>query len=307
MPGKNAAERPKKATNMFGNQHSAAPAQKVDVSKVKQGEGFSFMSLLPVIIMVNMVVILTACCIYHGPQKVMRTILLHLLPPNPDAGHVWTIWFAIVGLIVIAIPEKPIISFLMALPSLLIGFWTGALVAGTADWCGKLLCFTIGRWFAQKPVRQFLISTQSPRLMRMLSLMEDPDDESLYLLTLWHFLPIGPIKSYGLAVLDVPFSKLALTALPQAIAASLLLSAIGVSFKGTVHSLRDGNDIEWMSSWQIIVVVSIVTAASLLFVWIACHAYRYKADKDAWRASLRNAEEGESTGYGTSSHENFGY
>lgn len=308
MPGRIAKENSK----VLDKRPSAALAKKEDGSKVTQGDGFSMMSLLPVFFMVNMVILLTVCCIWYGPQKVMRTTLLYFLPPNPDPWHVWTIWFAIVGLIVMAIPESPIIHFLMALPSMLVGFWIGTLVAATAEWFGKILCFTIGRSFAQRPVRQFLMSTQSPRVMRMLGLLEDPDEQSLYLLILWHFLPVGPLKTYGLAVLDVPLSKLAITLVPQGILISLLLSTIGMSFKVPAQSLRDGKQIELMSSWDNIVLVLIMASAFFLFTWIATRAYQQKAEQDAEASSLRGAEEGvgDSTRYGTSSSirsENLGY
>jgi uncharacterized membrane protein YdjX (TVP38/TMEM64 family) len=282
-------------------------------SKAEDGIGFSAWSLWPIVFLATIIIMVTICCIWYGPQIVMRKILLHALPERPDAAHVALVWLAIAGFLVLG-TEGPIVHFLMALPSLLIGFWGGVLIAATAEWCGKLLCFLIGRSFAQRPIRQLLWSTQSTRIIRMLSVLEDKDDQSLYLLMLWQFLPTGPLRTYGLAVLDVPLSKLVITVIPHCIVASVLLSTIGISFQETVHSLRDGKNIEWTNSWQNIVLLAMVLCAFGLFTWIASCAYQRKVDMEAERALLRSPEEGiaDSTQYGTNSasfeaSQNFGY
>jgi uncharacterized membrane protein YdjX (TVP38/TMEM64 family) len=211
------------------------------------------------------------------------------------------VWLAIVFCTTFGIP---ILMFLLALPAMMFGFTKGLIITATGELTAACCSFVIGRYVAQRPVRQFLEGRGFKRILRMLYVLEDEEDQSMQLLILYRFLMMPMIcRNYGPAVLRVPIWKLVVSAIPHSLWSGLVFATVGSALKGPAQLLRDGQKIAWRTpQWQQIGGLIVALTSFMLFTAIAYRAYHRRVEADELQASLLSGEEGRcSRHYGTNS------
>lgn len=261
----------------------------------------STLALWPVFAMITIAFGVMVATLWYGPKMVLQEILTHLVPKRPTVWHMYAIYLAIVCCITTGIP---VLLMLLPVPTMMFGFAKGYIITFLALMSAALLSFIIGRYIAQRPVRRFLKGRRFQRCMRLLSVLEDDEEQSMQLLILYRFLTIPmSMRNYGPSILRVPMMTLVLSAIPHSLWSACVFATAGTALKGPAQVLRDGHALAWRTPhWQQIAGLGVACLSMVLFSWIAWKAYMRKVEDDekcAVNASsaLKGTEEG--VHYGT--------
>jgi uncharacterized membrane protein YdjX (TVP38/TMEM64 family) len=261
----------------------------------------SALALWPVFAMCLIALTVTLATVWYGPSKVLHVMLKYLVPEKATSKHMYGIYFAIVGCITLGIP---VLLLLLPVPTLMFGFCKGFFITFSALMTAAVLSFIIGRYVAQRPVRRFLQGRKCERCMRLLSVLEDDESQSMQLLILYRFLTIPfALRNYGPSILRVPMVKLVISAVPHSLWSATVFAVAGSALKGPATHLRDGNKIEWSTPhWLEIVGLGVAGLSMLFFSWIAWRAYSEKANVEENLQSVTSSSAlkgGQSAHYGT--------
>jgi len=268
---------------------------------------FSVLALWPVFVMVTFAITLTVATAWYGPKKVLMVILQYLVPPRPHFGHAVAIWLAIVVCITLGIP---VLLLLLPVPTMMFGFGKGFIITATAETAAACLSFVIGRYIAQRPVRRFLEGRGCKRIMRLLHVLEDDEDQSMQLLVLYRFITMPmAARNYGPAILRVPIPMLVVSSIPHSLWSATVFATAGSALKGPAQLLRDGHKIAWRTPhWQQVIGLLIALLSFTAFSWIAYRAYSRRVEVEEGRRQaavqtlllVKGSEEGSnSMHYGT--------
>lgn len=287
------------ASGAADQKHTERNKHHVATAEADHSYELSVLALWPVFVMIGIGVSLGIGTVWYGPTKLLQILLSLLVPEHPHFGHICAIWFAIVGCIVLGVP---LLLLLLPVPAMMLGFWNGFLIVATAETVAACLSFVIGRYVAQKPVREFLECQGCNRIMRMLSVMEDTENH-LQLLILFRFMAMPmACRNYGPAILDVPMQDLVLSTIPHSLWSALVFATAGSTLTGPAHLLRDGHKIHWQSPPWLQMAGLVIAFVSLTgFGWLAGRAYWRKVEDEDGKRLLQCSEEGSPSQYGTNS------
>jgi len=256
-----------------------APEQPLVEEAEADLDDLSLLALWPVFTMIVMVAAFTVATLWYGPTKMLKILLQHLVPPRPNFGHMVAIWLSIVGCITLGIP---ILLLLLPVPTMMFGWCQGFTITATAELAAACVSFAIGRTIIQKPLRRFIDASRCMRIRRVLSVLEDDEDESLLLLILYRFMAMPmAMRNYGPSVLRVPMAKLVLSTVPHCLWSATVFATVGAALTGPAHLLRDGHKIALRTpQWQQVVGMLSAIASMFLFSWIAGRAYYRRVEME---------------------------
>lgn len=260
---------------------------------------FSLVALWPVFVMLTLVIGFTITTAWYGPKKVLHIVLENLVPPRPTIRDMIAIWFAIVGCITLGIP---VLLLLLPVPTMMFGFYKGYVLTVTAEIAAACISFAVGRYVAQRPIRQYLEGRDCKRIMRLLHVLEEDESQSMQLLILYRFMTMPmAARNYGPAILRVPMMKLVVSTIPHSLWSGVVFATAGSALKGPAQLLRDGHKIAWRTPhWQQIVGLLIAVLSFTAFSWIAYRAYSRKVESEQTALVLKGSEEGvTAVDYGT--------
>lgn len=261
-------------------------------------EWSTFLALWPLFMLLSILVTLAVATAWYGPTKVIQAVLSFLLPSRPTTWDMFAIWASIVLCTTLGIP---VLMLLLAVPAMMFGFWKGFMITAAGELSAACLSFVIGRYIAQRPVRRFLDGQGFKRIMRMLHVLEDDEDQSMQLLILYRFIMMPmACRNYGPAILQVPIWKLVVAAIPHVLWSGIVFATIGSSLKGSAELIRDGHQIAWRTpQWQQVAGVVIALISAALFSWIAYRAYNRRVESEEVQTALKGSAEGSARLYGT--------
>lgn len=237
---------------------------------------------------------------YIGPTYLLRSFL-NALPKKP--GLRWYLIFGSVTVVCIVI-LLPIWPPLCMASGLIFGLYYGAALNFVVIVSAAIISITIGRYFLQEPVRQWLASGEYPHVTRALLILED-DENSLRFQILFRFLFIPmAFRNYGPSTLHIPLWKLYLGTLPHSAWISVLFASLGATFRDTAELVRDGKEVTFKSfKWQQVAVLIASATVSILLAVFATHKYRERIEGDDAAIALAGAGEARGGGHGLTSVE----
>lgn len=269
----------------------------------QEGHEFSLFALWPVFVMLTLVVGCTIATAWYGPKQLIHLVLEELVPPRPSLKDMIRIWFAIVGCITLGIP---VLLLLLPVPTMMFGFYKGYVLTVTAEIAAACVSFTIGRYLAQRPIRQYLEGKDCKRIMRLLHVLEDDESQSMPLLVLYRFMTMPmAARNYGPSILRVPMTKLVISTIPHSLWSGVVFATAGSALKGPAQLIRDGHKIAWRTpQWQQVLGLFMAIISVAAFSWIAYRAYSREVESEKTVLVFKGSEEGAtSSDYGTNAGE----
>lgn len=230
---------------------------------------------MPFACVVFIFVCLLILIFWLGPSTVIRWILQHIVPDEPDWRYALLLGVLIALIMVIPLP---VVFIVVLVPGMVFGFWIAVLILFVAKSTGVTVAYLVGRWAFQDPIHNWVSEGQYRRFHSVLKTLES-DKDTVMLLVLFRFLMMPYIlKNYIPILVRIPLWKLVLTAIPHHIWASVLFASLGSIFRDSAELLRKGGEWDWKHlKWQQMVIFAGALVCTMLISFYAYWIYRKKA------------------------------
>lgn len=234
-----------------------------DPEKVAEVTMWFFAGGIVVILIVSYVI---------GPVTLMELVLGTVVPQNPGWITAMILGSLVATLMIVPVP---LVLMVLPIPGMIFGFWKGYLVVFCGVFIGSTVAFAVGQNVLQDPIRRFVAKGKYERLERALKVLET-DEDSFVLLVCFRFLGMPFVaRNFTVTILDIPFWKLTLSAIPHHLWVSFVFTSFGLLFKDTADLVRKGGSMGWTNlKWQQVAPPIVALIGSVLVAMVAYRIYQ---------------------------------